>query len=991
MWRKTVWAVAMIIGAATPLFAQAGRIVGLVRSKDGTPVVGARVLVTGTTAGALTGDDGRYSITVNPGTYTMRALRIGFNADTARNLVVTANGTTTHDFELAPAATQVTGVVITGYGSRDVRDRTGVIETVNEKTFNTGRVVSAEELIQSKVPGVQVLSSNEPGGGISIRIRGQSSINSSSEPLFVIDGIPLQVGGGLSSGRNPLNFLNPGDIESISVLKDAAATAIYGSRGANGVVLITTKTGGDGFTYSSSYSSSSISKQTDVLNASQLTSAITTYANSNLGLLGTANTNWQDLVTRSSTGRENSISLGGGKGTQKYRVSFNALTQDGVLAGAGTSRYSASLNYRDLVYGDRLEFKLNLKASKLEDAYSPGGTLGNSLAMLPTQPSTIAGGGFFQWTNSLAPGNPLADLAQVFDFGTSYRSIGNIEARYRVPMVDGLTATVRAGYDYASSERTTFIPNNARSETVSGSRGGFFSRNNPQQTNTTLEIFGNYTRYFASMRSDLDVTAGYTYERSLGDYPSFFAQGLSSNLLGNGGVPALQPAPQGLQQATLDLQESRLIAGFARVNYGIADKYLFTLAVRRDGSSRFGPDNQWGWFPSAAVAWRVGEEPFMRNVSGLSDLKLRLSWGINGNQAFGNYLQYPTYAFANTLGQVAFGNTFVTPIRPSSVDPSIKWEQTSSTNFGIDFGFLSNRLTGSFDTYTKKTTDMIFTVPVAAGTNLSNSVTTNIGSMENVGAELGLGYKLLQGGASGLTWDLFFTAARNSNRVLSINNVGPAQFIQYGGIAGGVGSNIQVLTPGSPVGSFFVYQQKYNANGTPKYNAAGDTAMYVDQNGDGVINQNDRRVYHSSQPDWIFGHTSSIRYGQWDAGFTMRANVGNYVYNNVASSRGFYSALTGAAPTNLSTSVLKTNFVNPQYFTDLYVEDASFLRMENITVGYTFQKVVGIRDLRLYGTLQNAFTMTGYSGIDPVAGNFGIDNNIFPFARTFLVGLQARF
>ncbi|MBI3792805.1 MAG: SusC/RagA family TonB-linked outer membrane protein [Gemmatimonadetes bacterium] len=973
------------------------------RSKDGSPIVGARVLVSGTTAAALTGDDGRYSITVNAGTYTLRANRIGFMADSARGVVVTANGTTTRDFDLTPAATQVAGVVVTGYGSRDVRDRTGVIETVNEKSFNTGRVVSAEELIQSKVPGVQVLNSNEPGGGISVRIRGASSINSSNEPLYVIDGIPLQVGGGLSSGRNPLNFLNPGDIESISVLKDASATAIYGSRGANGVVLITTKNGGEGFTYTSSYSMSNTVKQVEMLNAAQFASAVAQFAPGNTAMIGTSSTNWQDLITRQSAGRENSMSLGGGRGTMRYRISFDALSQDGVLAGTGTTRYAGSLAYRDLVYGDRLEFKLNFKASKSDDAYTPGCVLGCALGFAPTMGVYQSPGVFTQYTNTLAPNNPISDLALLSDFGTTYRTIGNIEARYRVQGIDGLTATVRTGYDFAQSQRSTFAPSNARGEIVN-SRGGRFDRNNPQQLNVVLEMFGNYTRYFGSSKSDLDVTAGYTYENQRGDYSSFFAQGLTSNLLGPNGVPTAA-----VQQASLSIVESRLISAFARVNYGLLDKYLFTLAVRRDGSSRFGPDNQWGWFPSAAVAWRLGEEPFMRNLSGLSDLKVRLSWGINGNQAFGDYLQYPTYSFANAQAQVAFGNQFITPIRPSSVDPNIKWEQTESTNLGFDFGFLRNRVTGSLDLYTKKTNDLIFNVPVAAGTNLSNNVTTNIGKMENSGVELGLTWKVLQGGSNGLNWDANFAAARNSNRLTQINNVGGAQQILVGGISGGVGSTIEILRPGSPVNSFFVYQHKRTANGTPvlDYKLVGGVvtplpaeSIYVDLNGDGVVNQNDRRVFHSPQPDWILGHTSTFRWGHWDAGFTMRAYLGNYVYNNVASSRGFYAnVVPNGAPVNLEKSVLKYGFYNPQYFSDVYVEDASFVRLDNITVGYTFDKVPGLRDLRVFGTLQNAFTSTGYSGVDPVAGNnanpttgnYGIDNNIFPMSRTFLMGLSARF
>jgi outer membrane receptor protein involved in Fe transport len=440
------------------------------------------------------------------------------------------------------------------------------------------------------------------------------------------------------------------------------------------------------------------------------------------------------------------------------------------------------------------------------------------------------------------------------------------------------------------------------------------------------------------------------------------------------------------------------VSFFGRANLSLKDKYLLTGSVRRDGSSKFGPDNQWGIFPSAAFAWRVINEPFMKNVGWLSDLKLRLSWGVNGNQAFNNYLAYSTYTVGTNLAQVQFGDEFVTTIRPSAVDPDIKWEETTSTNVGLDFGLLSSRLTGTIDYYYKKTEDLIFNVPVAAGTNLSNFVTTNIGSMENRGIELGLNYRVFEGTNGAFSWDASLNAAKNDNKLLGINAGGTGgNQILVGPIDGGVGSNVEVLKPGYPVNSFFVYQHKRDANGKPVYADTNgdknidDKDLYVDLNGDGNVNQDDLRPYKSPAPKWILGASSQMNFKNFDGSFTLRAYLGNYVYNNIASNLGHYSAVKGAAPGNLDASVLNTGFVNPQYFSDVYVEDASFVRLDNVTIGYRLPKFGSLKQLRVFGTVQNVFTLTDYSGIDPTAGVTGIDRNIYPQSRTFMTGFTVGF
>lgn len=974
---------------ASPLAAQgAGRITGrVVEVSSQGPLANVSVTVIGANLGTYTRPDGGYTIlSVPAGSYRLRVARIGYNAkEVAVNVV--ADQVSTVDVSLDALAAQLSAVVTTGYGTREARDRTGVVETITEKAFNTGRVISPEQLIQAKVPGVQIVDNNEPGGGMAIRIRGGTSINASNEPLFVVDGVPLQVGGGVSSGRNPLNFLNPNDIESISVLKDASATAIYGSRGANGVVIVTTKRGSVGtqVTYGTSYSSSTVARSLKMMDAATYRAAMQQYAPENVSKLGGASTDWLDAIQRNAGGQEQNLAVSGGKDAMRYRLSLNYLNQDGVLQGTTARRIASNFNYSDRLFADQFEVKASIKASKNDDWYTPGGVLNSATAMNPTQPIMTTGGAYFQWADPLGSNNPLSDLALVRERGNTFRSIGNFEGRYRVAPVEGLSVTARGGYDFTQSTRTYFSPSNAQQD-IESSRGGRFDRNSPRQVNTVLEVFANYARRYETMKTDIDFTTGYTYEESQGDYPTVFAQKLSTSLLGANGIPGAET-----QGNTLDVQESKLISTFARLNYTYNDRYLFTAAVRRDGSSRFGPGNQWGVFPSLAAAWRLVDEPFLKDKTPFSDLKLRYSWGVNGNQAFGNYLFVSTYSTSNAQALVQFGNQFINMIRPSAVDPSIKWEQTTSNNVGVDFGLMENRITGAIEYYTKNTKDLIFRVPVAAGTNLSNFVTTNIGSLKNSGWELGLNAKVIEAKRSGaFSWDANLNFASNKNEVVRISGAG-SDAILVGDIRGGVGNTVQVLKPGYAVNSFYVYRTKTGSDGKPVTGDKADKDLYVDQNGDGNINFDDRVPYKSPQPKLIVGHTSNLSWKKFDFAVTARAYLGNYVYNNVSSDLGNYQALKGNAPANLYADATKYNFTKPQYWSDVYVEDASFLRVDNITLGYTFGKLARFDNVRLSGTIQNALTSSKYSGIDPMAGVNGIDNSIYPLSRIFTAGLSVGF
>lgn len=987
MRRRVVLSMIAALLAASPLHAQTGQITGSVSSADGgRPLPGATVSVLGSSLRVATGPDGRYTLRgVSAGPHQVNATVLGHGPLT-QPVNVAAGQSVELNFVLQPASVSVQGVVAIGYGGTRLRDRTGSVQAVTPEQFNPGRVVSPEQLITAKVPGVQVVDSNEPGGGISIRIRGGTSVSSSNEPLFVVDNVPLPVGGGISAGRNPLNFLNPQDIESVTVLKDASATAIYGSRGANGVIIITTKQGtrGPAVEYTTDVSTSSADRLPSLLSASQFRAAVQQYAPENMGKLGNAATDWQDAVIRNAIGQEHSLGISGAGQAANYRLSLGYLDQQGIVRDSRTKRVTGSLNYNQRLFRDHLNLRGSILGARNTDQFTPGGVIGEATSMAPTQAITLPSGSYFEWTDPLGTNNPIQELSLISDQGTTYRSVGNIEAQYRLPFMEALTATVRAGYDLTSVTRTIFQPSTLQSQVESGT-GGSLERRNPSATNTVLDAFAHYAKPITRWDSDIDVTAGYSFEQGRNEFPTFIAQGLSSDLLGPNGVPAAK-----VQQEFLSINENRLISGFARMNYSLKDRYLLTLSVRRDGSSRFSPNNQWGTFPAAAFAWRVSEEPFFAKANKLfPDLKLRASWGVNGNQSFGDYLYLSNYVIGTNLAQVQFGNDWVSTIRPSAYDPNLRWEQTTSWNLGADYG-LGSRVTGTIDYYVKNTKDLIFTVPVAAGTNLSNYVTTNIGSMRNVGLELGLNARVLDGGRHGLSYEASFNAATNRNQLLTINpSAAGSQQILTGGISGAVGNNIQVLEPGFPVNSFLVYRQKYS-NGKPVY-SDNDADMYVDVNGDGVINQDDRVPFHSPQPRWILSHTSNFAWRKADLGFTLRSYLGNYVYNNVASNLGHYDALKGAAPANLQTSVLTTGFVKPQYFSDYYVENASFLRMDNITLGYTFQPRRGVQRVRVFGTVQNVFTITGYSGVDPTAGLNGIDNNIYPRSRTLTTGVNVGF
>jgi iron complex outermembrane receptor protein len=939
----------------------------------------------------ITKPDGSYLINGVPaGSDSLHARMIGF-APLSQAITLEAGQSLIVDLDMLAQAVNLSEMVVVGYGEQQAGNITGAVTNVTPEEFNTGRIISPTELIQSKVAGVQVVESNEPGGGTSIRIRGATSVSASSDPLIVVDGMPLGTGsgGGISGGRDPLNFINSEDIASITVLRDASAAAIYGANAANGVVLITTKRGQANqkpkFEYSGTFSASSVTRLPSMLNASQFRAAVLAHADTaQSNQLLNSNTNWFNLVDRTAYGQEQNFALSGAGNSSDYRLSVNYLDQNGIIDGTNAKRITLGASYNQRLANDRLSLKFNGRGYRASDQFTPGGVLSNAAQMGPTQPVKDANSvtGFYNWRKEStiqSADNPLEILKFAKDNSTTYRGVGNVQAGYDLPWVAGLSVNANLGFDATKAERVQFTPGNIHPETKNGHLGNYF-RSNPTQLNTVFESYLSYAVPRPVGPGLLDLTGGYSYANSHAEFPTVHAESLSTNLLGEDGIPAAK-----ITTASLNVIDAKLISFFGRLNYNINDRYLAAFTIRHDGSSRFGTNNQWGTFPSVALAWRLSEESFLKGIPKLSDLKLRGSWARTGNQSFGDYLYSSTYQVGDAQAQYCFQDVgCVTTIRPSAVDPNIKWESTRSFDLGLDFGFANQRITGTIDWYDKHTKDLIFSVPAAAGTVPGDFVTTNIGTMRNQGIEMSLSAKVLQPAGGGLTWTTDFTFASNRNRLLTITPFGgSAQQILTGGIAGGVGSTIEVLRPGEPVNSFFVYKQLYDAQGKPIENG------YADLNGDGIINQNDLRPFHDPAPKFILGHSSYLTYGKWDMGFTLRAYLGNYVYNNVASNLGAFSEVTRASPYNLHSSVLETGFTTPQYFSDYYIEKASFLRMDNITLGYSFN--LRNQSARVFGTLQNAFTITGYSGVDPTAGLNGIDNNIYPRSRTFTGGLSLRF
>ncbi len=882
---------------------------------------------------------------------------------------------------------------------------TGAVTSVSAKDFQKGFIPSPEQLLQGKVAGLQITSGGgSAGGGSKIRIRGGASLNASNDPLIVIDGVPVE-GNGISGSGNLLSTINPNDIESISVLKDASATALYGSRASNGVLIVTTKKGAKGkvrFNFNSQLSLSNVGEKVDVLTADEVRKIITDDAaatgnNTYKNLLGSANTNWQDEIYRNAFGNDNTISASGSAGPIPFRLSLGYLNQEGVLLKNKFDRLSSALNLSPKFLNDHLAVNLNIKASTIKYNFSDQGAVGAAVAFDPTQSvlSDNKYGGYFEWLQAdglpidLGNRNPLGLINLRDNTSRVNRLIGNIQLDYKLHFFPDLHVLVNLGMDRTKGKGNDNIDSLSATNYKTGGRRTFYQQ---EKKNTLADIQLFYTKELKSINSKFDVLIGHSYQEFLtnvNNYASFSYRALSDP-----NKPQLKDTIENTSPTfATDEPKYRLESYLGRVNFNIADKYLLTGSLRRDASSKFSPDTRVGYFPAVAAAWKLKDE-FFDNSNVVSDLKLRLGWGITGQQDGIPYYSYLTrYTRSNSSAQYQFGNTFYTFLRPEGYDATIKWETTTTSNVGLDFGFLNNRISGSIDFYFKKTKDLLSDVPVAPGGNFVNRITTNVGNIENKGVEFNINITPVK--QENLTWDFGFNVAYNENKITNLLKYQDANFkgIDVGGIGIATGNFIGKNIVGYGPNSFFVYKQVYDKNTDKPIEG-----LYEDINRDGKVDADDRYLYKKPAADVLLGFSTQVNYDRFSLGVTAHGMIGNYLYNQYNAGSGILSVLKNPISFigNASSVYLETGFQNNsnnQFLSDYFIENASFLRLDNINLGYNVGKVLKDQaTLRILGSIQNVAIITKYKGLDPEnSSDFGIDGNIYPRPRVYTLGVNLDF
>ena len=962
---------------------------------------GASIAIRELTKGTTTDADGNFRIAGIPnGDYTVVISFIGYQPLQKK---VTITGDTQSNFQLLPSSNALSEVVVIGYGTQKKRDLTGSVTSVTAEDFNKGTVASPEQLITGKVAGVSITTNGgAPGAGSSIRIRGGASLNASNDPLIVIDGVPIS-NSTIAGSPNALSLINPNDIASMNILKDASATAIYGSRASNGVILITTKKGTSGkpvLSFNSQNSIARLPNQVDVLSADQFRTFVneSSVATPELkALLGSANTNWQDEIYQSATTTDNNLSFSGTTKKIPYRFSLGYLDQEGVLKTGSLNRTSGAINLTPRLLKNSLKVDLSLKGSLSNSRFAEEGAIGSAVTFDPTKPvydeSNTKFGGYYLWMDGarpkqLAPRNPLALLEQRENNGKARRSIGNIQLDYSLPFLPELHANLNLGYDISKGSGTIFVPENAASgferatdridNTIkySGENNTYEER----QDNKLIEFYLNYVKDIKAISGRLDVVAGYAYQdfkMKKFNFPDYAANG------------TLITTPN----FAFDIPQNRLLSYYGRLNYAFKNKYLFTATVRTDGSSRFNPEKRFATFPSVALAWKIKDESFLATSTVVSDLKLRIGYGLTGQQeGIDNYSYISYYNLSDSKALYQLGDTFYNMYRPGGYYGPRRWEQTATSNIGLDFGLLNNRITGNLDYYFKKTEYLLNDINQPAGTNFSNRIVANVGDMENQGLEFAISTEAIKNNS--LKWDIGFNITYNQNKITRLTLAPDPTFVgnPTGGITGGTGQNVQIHSVGSPRSSFNVYQQVYDQAGKPI------DGVFVDRNNDGAFNDKDLYRYKSPDPKVFLGINSTVNYKKWDAGFSARANFGNYAYNNVFSNTGTVRNILNpiGVLNNGSTNVLESGIsgsVNGErsILSDYYIQNASFFRMDNINLGYAVGKLAkNTADLRISANVQNAFVITNYKGLDPEITN-GIDNNFYPRPRMFVLGLNLIF
>ena len=1009
------------------LNAQTITVSGVVSDPSGEPLIGASILAQGTTVGTSTNIDGEYTINAAPDA-TLVVSYVGYDTQN-----VPVDGRTSINVTMQENSVMLNEVVAIGYGTVKKSDATGSVAVIKPDEIEAGLATSVQDMLVGQTPGVVVTQAGGPEGGGTIRIRGGSSLNASNDPLIVVDGVPLS-NAGMGGLGNSLGMISPENIESMTVLKDASATAIYGSRASNGVIIITTKKGKSGkptVNFAANLYVNTARKTWKVLDANQFRSLLESRGmDAALAATGDANTDWQDEVLRTTVSSDYSLSVGGTAGWLPYHAEISYTNNNGIIKTSKMDRVTMGFNLSPKFFDNHLSVNANVKGYYIRNNFGDAGALSSAISFDPTHPvrsnePIVSGNSGFQYLyngyyevhnngtlNDNAALNPMGLLEQRDNHANVYRSNGNLQLDYSLHFLPDLHLNLNLGYDVMKSNLVdNWAANSATAYKNHEHYGGAYNFDQYQfRSNTLLNFYLNYKKEVESIYSNFDVTAGYDWQRFYNDGHYTGANGNSGYRVSPGlNTPTyLGKNEAGQQTYGVTINEStipllgqnfqndgvspdgdyhwadryQLLSFFGRLNYTFKDRYLLTVTVRGDATSRFAKDKRWGVFPAVALGWKINQEAWMQGAAGwLSDLKLRLGWGKTGQQEIGETINYMAlYAIASPSVSYPNGtNGWYLPVYARGYNPDLTWETTTSWNAGLDFGFLNNRITGSIEYYKRKTTDLLAYVAVPAGSSTTNMLNRNIGSLENYGVEFNIAAKPIV--TNDFTWTLSYNVGWNHNEITELTT-GASQ-LKTGGISGGNGNTVQIHAEGHPASSFYLFQQVYDESGAPL------EGVYVDQNGDGQIDDSDKIINKSPDPKVTMTFGSQFRYKKWDLGFNIRASIGNYVYNNVLSTKAVYNDLFTYGLNNVVEN--DYYFEQPRYMSDYYLRNASFVRCDNITLGYTWDNLLNDKlRLRLFGAVQNPFVITKYKGVDPEVFG-GIDNSVYPRATTYSLGLVATF
>ena len=978
-------------------FAQQITVKGLVKDTAGEPIIGANVVIKGTTNGTITDFDGNFQLNANKGDIIVISF-IGYQPQEAQ-AAASMNIILKDDTELLDE------VVVIGYGSVKKDDLSGSVVAIKAEEMNKGAVTSPQELIMGKVPGLSVSQGDgAPGAGSTIRIRGGASLNASNDPLIVIDGIPVS-NDAAPGTPNALATINPNDIETFTVLKDASATAIYGSRASNGVIIIQTKKGTQDkikVSYSGTFTAKDPYKRIETLDAQSFREVMQAqYPEGTaqsadiqriLNVYPNQSTDWQDAIYQTGLSTDQNIGIAGKAGFMPFRISLGYNTEKGTLKTSKYERYTGAVNLSPKFFDNHLSVDINVKGTINKNRFADSGAVGAAAFFDPTKPiydEENRYNGYWNWgivqgaQADLATQNPLSLLYDRNNHGTTKRSLGNIQLDYKIHGLEDLHANLNLGYDVAKTTGRNFVNSNSVQSSLDKTFTGLGQGNtwNNLRRNHLLDFYMNYAKNIESIKSNFDIMAGYSWQHFYYANHDITYSNPTEDLGAKEGYTYDANERHYIRDDHRRIPyENYLISFFGRLNYNFMDRYLLTATLRRDGSSRFSENNRWGLFPSAALAWTISNEPFMKATENvLSKLKLRLGYGVTGQQEIGDYQYITSYSFSTNPNTTYLGTTL---LKPNGYSPDLKWEQTTTYNVAIDFGFLNNRINGSIEYYQKHTKDLLNTISAAAGTNFINLITANVGKMKNKGVEANVNAIAIQ--SKDFTWEVGYNITWNDSKITKLTTTFNPD---YQGIDAGTNQKHQV---GEMPGTFYLYQQVYDENGKPIQNA------FVDRNNDGQITEADRYLTHKSPMAKVYiGFSSQFSYKKWDLGFNLRANFGNYVYNGVASGNSTSNNYGGKGfVTNLYNGFQDTGFTllntSEQMASDYFLENASFLKMDNITLGYSFQNLFAAKlSGRISASVQNVFTISKYSGLDPECG--AIDSNIWPRPRTYTIGLNLNF